>query len=28
VLYLCITTVSGWAQRHAERHFTKGMVRA
>jgi octopine/nopaline transport system permease protein len=27
-LYLCVTTVSGWGLRRAERHFTRGMRRA
>ena len=27
-LYLCITTLSGWMLRRAERHFARGMVRA
>jgi octopine/nopaline transport system permease protein len=27
-LYLCITTLSGWMMRRAERHFSRGMARA
>jgi octopine/nopaline transport system permease protein len=27
-LYLCITTLSGWMLRRAERHFARGMLRA